>query len=255
MTQPGTRGDARDASPDPSDGDRSTSGPRSAEVDETGTRAPRRSALWIGSAIAIVAVLALLAGTVFALLTHMDGAGTQTPSRPDTDGSSADGSRPLPAETAAAALAAPRPTDCRQIYSEEMYASLEASGLPLNDGSVDNSVGTTDPDLVALIGQNSTFKCSWGSAGEYGLNTSITQIAAEAGSTVLDRLDALGFQCYEESQGTRCVQSDTVTDELGTYRLGESHFVRGGVWVATHWVNFAPEGYTQDVIASLWPAE
>ncbi|PSL36782.1 hypothetical protein CLV49_0380 [Labedella gwakjiensis] len=217
--------------------------------------APRRSGLWIGSAIAIVAVLALLAGTVFALLTHMDGAGEQSPSQPNAGGSSSDGSRPVPAETPAAALAAPRPTDCQQIYSAEMLASLQATGLPLNDGSVADSLGTTDPELADVIAQNSTFKCSWGSAGEYGLNTNITQVSTESSTVVLDRLSALGFECSTESQGTRCVQSETVTDELGTYRAGESHFVRGGVWVATHWINFAPTGYTQDIVASLWPAE
>jgi hypothetical protein len=243
MTQPDVEGELR-----PSAGS-------STGDDPTDAVPPRRSGLWIGSAIAIAAVLALLAGTVFALLTHMDGAGGPDPTRPDAGGTVSDGSRPTPAETPAAAPAAPRPTDCRQVYSPEMFASLEATGLPLNDGSVDDSLGTTDPDLAAVIAQNSTFKCSWGSAGDYGLNTSITQVSAESSTAVLDRLSVLGFDCYEESQGTRCVQSDTVTDELGTYRTGESHFVRGGVWVATHWVNFAPDGYTQDVIASLWPSE
>ncbi|RUR03606.1 hypothetical protein [Labedella endophytica] len=233
---------------------RAPSGSPAAEGD-AGDTAPRRGALWIGSAIAIVAVLALLAGTVFALLTHMDGAGMPDPTRPDTGAAVSDGSRPVPAETPAAAIAAPRPTECGQIYSPEMLASLEATGLPLNDGSVDDSLGTTDDDLMAVIAENTTFKCSWGSAGEYGLNTNITQVSPEASTAVLERLGVLGFDCYEESEGTRCIQSDIVTDELGTYRMGESHFVRGGVWVATHWVNFAPDGYTQDVIASLWPTE
>jgi hypothetical protein len=229
---------------------RSSSG--SASADET---APRRSALWIGSAIAIAAVLALLAGTVFALLTHMDGAGTQDPTRPDTGGSSDTGARPVPAETAAAADAAPRPTDCRQVYSPEMIASLEATGLPLNDGSVADSLGTIDPELSALITADATFKCSWGSAGDYGLNTNITQVSEETSTTVLDRLTALGFECAQESQGTRCVKSETISDELGTNRTGESHFVRDGVWIATHWVNFAPTGYTQDIVSTLWPTE
>ena len=240
MTQSDTLGDERGTPSDPA---------------HESASAPRRSGLWIGSAIAIAAVLALLAGTVFALLTHMDGAGTQDPSRPDAGASSSDGSRPLPVETPAAAPAAPRPTDCQQIYSADMFASLQATGLPLNDASVDGSLGTTDDDLAAVISANSTFKCSWGSAGEYGLNTNITQVTAETSAAVLARLDELGFDCSEESQGMRCIQSDTVTDELGTYRTGESHFVRGGVWVATHWVNFAPSGYTQDVVASLWPME
>lgn len=230
------------------DGARSPSGP--VPGDRT---PPRRGALWIGSAIAIVAVLALLGGTVFALLTHMDGAGGLAPTQPDSGGSSDDGSRPVPAETPAAALAAPRPTDCAQIYSPDMLESLEATGLPLNDGSVDDSLGTTDADLAAVISANTTLKCSWGAAGEYGLNTNITQVSADSSTTVLSRLDALDFECTDESQGTRCVKSETVTDEQGSYRTGESHFVRGGVWISTHWVNFAPRGYTQDIVGALWP--
>lgn len=225
----------------------------SSDPGTTDDASPRRSRLWIGSAIAIVAVLALLAGSVFALLTQMDGAGTASPTRPDSGTVGSDGSRPVPAETPEAAPAAPRPTDCEQIYSPEMFEYLESTGLPLNDSSVTDSLGATDPVLAALITDGSTFKCSWGSAGDYGLNTSITQVSSDTASAVLEQLDSLGFECNDESEGTRCIESDTVTDELGTYRTGESHFVRGGVWIATHWVNFAPDGYTQDVIESLWP--
>lgn len=240
MTQPDVTGEHRDAPAVPADADHGAS--------------PRRSRLWIGSAIAIVAVLALLAGSVFALLTHMDGAGMASPTRPDTGTAGGDGPRPVPAETVEPAVAAPRPTDCEQIYSPEMYEYLESTGLPLNDGSVTDSLGATDPVLAALLADGNTFKCSWGFAGEYGLNTNITQVSTDTAGAVLEQLDALGFECYEESEGRRCIQSDTVSDELGTYREGESHFVRGGVWIATHWINFAPDRYTQDIVESLWPA-
>ncbi|RWZ64305.1 hypothetical protein ELQ92_05935 [Labedella populi] len=240
MTQPDVAGEHRDSSPVEPDGDREAP--------------PPRSRLWIGSAIAIAAVLALLAGSVFALLTHMGGAGMANPTRPDTGTAGGDGSRPVPAETVEPAIAAPRPTDCEQIYSPDMYDYLESTGLPLNDGSVTDSLGATDPVLAALITDGNTVKCSWGFAGEYGLNTNITQVDEGTAAAVLEQLDALAFECYDESEGRRCIQSDTVTDDLGTYRTGESHFVRGGVWIATHWVNFAPDRYTQDIVESLWPA-
>jgi hypothetical protein len=227
--------------------------PSSADAGDGGA-SPRRSRLWIGSAIAIAAVLALLAGSVFALLTHMDGAGMASPTRPDTGAAVGDGSRPVPEQTAEAAPAAPRPTECTQIYSSEMYEYLQSTGLPLNDDSVTDSLGSTDPVLAALITDGTTFKCSWGFAGEYGLNTNITQVSSETAAAVLEQLDSLGYECYDESEGERCIDSETVTDELGTYRTGESHFVRGGVWIATHWVNFAPDRYTQDIVESLWPA-
>lgn len=253
MTHPDVSGDPRTPSDASRDAPTDAGGSQRGGGDRETAAAPGRSRLWIGSAIAIVSVLALLAGAVFALLTHMDGAGMAQPSSPDSGNVADGGARPVPAETPAAALAAPRPTDCTQIYSPDMFEYLESTGLPLNDGSVTDSLGSTDPDLMGAITANPTFKCSWGFAGEYGLNTNITQVSAETTAAVSARLAELDFDCSEEFGGSRCIQSDTVTDELGTYRVGESHFLRGGVWIATHWVNFAPERYTQDIVEALWP--
>ena len=33
---------------------------------------------------------------------------------------------------------------------------------------------------------------------------------------------------------------------------GETHYVGDGAVVTTAWINFAPEGYTEDVVATLW---
>lgn len=41
-----------------------------------------------------------------------------------------------------------------------------------------------------------------------------------------------------------------VVDDNGT--VGESHFLREGVWLATWWLNIAPDGYTHDIVAALW---
>jgi hypothetical protein len=239
--------------PDVDDELHSHEGSAAADADDDRGGTPLgRSRLWIVSALAIAAVLALLAGAVFALLTHMNGVGMENPTTPDS-GQSSGGSRPVPAEVPGAALAAPRPTDCRQIYSPDMFAYLESTGLPLNDGSVENSLGTTEESLVAVIERNETFKCSWGYAGEYGLNTSITQVSADDAAAVVAELAALDFECYDDLAGSRCIRSETISDDSGTFRTGESHFVRGGVWIATHWVEFAPDDYTQDIVASLWP--
>ena len=68
---------------------------------------------------------------------------------------------------------------------------------------------------------------------------------------------------------TRCAPRVRLRDRSGTARsarssrrtvdlddnevtLGETHFVRGDGWVSTAWINFAPEGYTEDIVATLW---
>jgi hypothetical protein len=51
----------------------------------------------------------------------------------------------------------------------------------------------------------------------------------------------------------RCqIEQRTVDLDDNEVTLGESHFVRGDGWVTTAWINFAPEGYTEDIVSTLW---
>ena len=36
---------------------------------------------------------------------------------------------------------------------------------------------------------------------------------------------------------------------------GESHFIRDGIWIATKWVNASPDGYTHDMVTTIFGAE
>ena len=64
----------------------------------------------------------------------------------------------------------------------------------------------------------------------------------------LAHLGDLGYNCYEELEGTRCVVEQE--GEVGAF--GESHFMRSGIWIATGWVNAAPDGYTHDIVATVF---
>ncbi|MDQ1129142.1 hypothetical protein [Microbacterium sp. SORGH_AS_0888] len=33
---------------------------------------------------------------------------------------------------------------------------------------------------------------------------------------------------------------------------GETHFLRGNGWITTSWVDDQPDGYTEDIVATLW---
>jgi hypothetical protein len=69
-----------------------------------------------------------------------------------------------------------------------------------------------------------------------------------------DALYALGedgFTCYEPQGGIRCEK--TWTDPNLPVEDGRTLFWRDGVIVDTQYSNLAPTGYTDAVIAALWP--
>jgi hypothetical protein len=71
-------------------------------------------------------------------------------------------------------------------------------------------------------------------------------------AAVTDRLKELNYSCYDELQGRRSVIEREVDSDLVGF-VGESHFLRDGLWLATHYVNGGPEGYTHDMVNNLWP--
>ncbi len=114
--------------------------------------------------------------------------------------------------------------------------------------------GTDDQQLQLLIDAGGPLVCLWGGdngGGDVGLTTSVVSVDSAGETAVEARLGALNFSCYEQLRGLRCVMSQSSEDAM----TGESHFLRDGLWVATKWVNFAPESYTESVVESLWGSQ
>ena len=64
---------------------------------------------------------------------------------------------------------------------------------------------------------------------------------------------ASGFGCAEQDGGTICrIEQKRIDLDDNEVTLGETHYVRGNGWVSTAWINFAPEGYTEDIADTLW---
>ena len=145
------------------------------------------------------------------------------------------------------------PADCTQIYSAAMLAQLQTANPPLNDPGV-TMLSTENADLLEIIhGGAPTLRCSWGKPSEYGLATNVTGIDAEQASAILAALPAAGFGCEAMGEGTVCrIEQKGITLDDKEYTRGETHYVGGGGLVTTAWINFAPEGYTEDVVATLW---
>lgn len=160
---------------------------------------------------------------------------------------------PTPTATEPPANAFTVPAACEDIYSAGMLASLEDENPPLNDPGV-TMLSTQDVDLLEIIeGGAPTIRCSWGTPSEFGLATNVTVVDADQAAFVGDELAASGFGCEPLGDGTICrIEQKGVTLDDEEYTSGETHYIGGGGWVSTAWINFSPDGYTEDIVATLW---
>lgn len=145
------------------------------------------------------------------------------------------------------------PGTCEEIYSPAMLAQLQSANPPLNDPGV-TMLSTENADLLEIIhGGAPTLRCSWGGPGEHGLATNVTAVDAAQASDILSALPVAGFACEALGDGTVCrIEQKGITLDDEEYTRGETHYVGEGGVVTTAWINFAPEGYTQDVVTTLW---
>lgn len=145
------------------------------------------------------------------------------------------------------------PDECELIYSPEMLASLNATNPPLNDPAV-TLRSTDNAELLDIIeGGAATLRCSWGKPSQQGLATNVTAIDAEQGEAVVAALTDAGFGCEPLGDGTVCrIEQRGVTLDDEEFTRGETHYIGDGALVTTAWINFSPDGYTEDIVATLW---
>lgn len=145
------------------------------------------------------------------------------------------------------------PEQCEQIYSPGMFATLNAANPPLNDPGV-TMLSTENADLLEIIGSGAdTIRCSWGTPSQQGLATNVTAIDAAQQDALVVTLGEAGFGCEPLGDGTVCrIEQRGVTLDDEPYTRGETHFIGEGGLVTTAWLNFSPEGYTEDIVATVW---
>ncbi|GAB3604248.1 hypothetical protein [Microbacterium aureliae] len=147
------------------------------------------------------------------------------------------------------------PERCEDVYSLDMLDLLDAENPPLNDPGV-TMLSTEYVPLIEVIESGApTLRCTWGAPSERGLSTNITVVDQTQEQAVLDTLRAEGFGCSEQLGGQLCeIEQRGVTFDDVEYVRGETHHVAEGLWVATSWINFMPDGYTTDIVAHLQEA-
>ena len=159
---------------------------------------------------------------------------------------------PTPTETAQADEAIELPTACEQLYSPAMLASLQERG-PLNDPGVTMTSTQNVEALELLTSGIPTIRCSWGAPSETGLATNVSIVDAAQSAAVSDALVNAGFACEPLDGGTVCRFEQTViTQDDDQVLLTETHVLRANAWVSTATINFESEGYSEDIIATLW---
>ncbi|MGZ8804586.1 MAG: hypothetical protein ACXWZG_04715, partial [Microbacterium sp.] len=78
-------------------------------------------------------------------------------------------------------------------------------------------------------------------------------VDAAQSAAIAEALIGAGFACEDIDGGSVCRYEQTmVTLDDDLVKLTETHVLRGNAWVSTATINFEVEGYTEDVIDTLW---
>ena len=215
-------------------------------------RTQKRSTVVAGWAISIVASLLVDAAAVFAavrivefrsqLALELD----EVPEAlPTPRGESP---RPTPIPT----LVDPRlPDDCEALFSRAMIGALTKEGLELETVRVPSG-GTDDAVLLELLDGSVVLECDWHEADggvATGIRSSIAVIDPEQESAVIERLRDKSMTRLDELGGTRYFFEG---EDAEGNPMGESHFVRDGLWFATLWFGHGPYGYTADLARGVF---
>jgi hypothetical protein len=140
------------------------------------------------------------------------------------------------------------PGSCEDIYGPAMFEGLQADIPPLNDESMTDPNFSNNDELEEKLSSLEYLQCTWGGAGEVGIVTAVARVSEEQSDEALQIMETGGFDCYDQLDGTRCVTREETDGNV----LGESHFLREGVWVSTFWLNAPIRGYTENIVEAIW---
>ncbi|SFN92915.1 hypothetical protein [Mycetocola miduiensis] len=209
-----------------------------------------------GRSIGRLAALGTAAFLTAALVTGCAAESAPEGTKAASEGTAA--ASPAPTETTRptpSAVATPEAVDvilpgsCEDIYGPAMFKSLQADLPPLNDPTMADPNFSNNDELEEILRGLDYLQCTWGGAGELGIVTAVARVSDEQADEALEMMESGGFDCYEQLGGTRCVTREEL-EEGGV--LGESHFLREGVWVSTFWLNAPIRGYTENIVEAIW---
>ncbi|MFG6403862.1 hypothetical protein [Microbacterium sp. P04] len=199
----------------------------------------------------------IIGATSLLVAVLLAGCAAESPSTPRDDataGTSATPSSsavPAPEPSASETTAVGLPDDCTDAYSAGLVSSLEQEGLPMNDPAV-TMLSTQNAVLLEDLGTLPTLRCSWGGPGRVGITTNISIVDAGQSSAIEEELTQAGFGCEASSGATICeIEQRGVDLDDVEYVRGETHALKGPVWVSTSWLNHPLDGYVEDILTTL----
>lgn len=210
----------------------------------------KRPVFWLGIVAALLAItVAFVAGMLIGGF-----AGTApSPSPTSVDRPTPAAQSPAAVVTPPAPVAAGIPAECAEIYTRDWQGELTLALNPAWTDAPESGVryASDDVGLQTMLEGTTHLTCIWATpegGSDVGITTNVASLTDVQQQETLAHLRGLGYDCYDELEGTRCVVEQE--GEVGAF--GESHFLRSGVWIATGWVNAAPDGYTHDIVASIF---
>ncbi len=145
------------------------------------------------------------------------------------------------------------PAACPDIYSAGMLGTLESTVPPLNDPGITMLSSQIVDALELLESGIPTLRCTWGMPSERGIATNVSIVDAEQAATLREVLLQTGFSEESFAGGTIYrIQQDALTQDDDIVTMGETHFVGDGGWVSTRWIDAAVQGYTEDIVSTVW---
>lgn len=155
---------------------------------------------------------------------------------------------PTPTEEPAAL-----PGSCEQAYSASMLATLEAEVPPLNDPGISMLSTENTVALEILESGIATVRCTWGPPSERGIATNVSLVTAEQSAVIAAALLDAGFSESPFAEGTIYrIAREMIDQDDQVVSLGETHYLGAGGWVSTRWINVDPDGYTEDIVTTVW---
>ncbi|MFT3798126.1 hypothetical protein [Microbacterium sp.] len=205
---------------------------------------PRCLALVVAAAVLALGALTACAGTPdtgAATGGTATGGTATTPAATSTTAAIADLEEfPIGPSTSTTPLPADLPQGCRDLLTAAVLDQLE--DVPLNAEGMGGGIRS-----------DSARVCVWGDP-DAAATRLVTVIGYSPPREALDELYRLGnegFTCYEPQDGIRC---EKVWDHPTLpVEQGRTLFYRDGVIIDTQYTNLAPTGYTDAIIAALWP--
>jgi hypothetical protein len=229
-------------------------------MEEVRTATSRFTIAVVGGAVLLGTVLGSIGGTAVAL----SGSATSKPedsvAAAPTAATTASGAPLATAVPTEAPVSAPSghavPSSCDSLYSAGMRSTMSSAGVTLNPawiyepGQFD-AVGTLVGDLQPILETSPKLTCTWTIASggsEVGLTTEIVSVTDVQAAQIIDKLTSIGWTRLDELGGVRFVMQRDVEGNS----VGESQFLREGLWFSTQYLNLGVNGYTADMVTQVF---